>query len=119
MMRRLLGLLVALAVSLAVVGAWRARALPAPSARIAAVPDGVREVHVAYHVHTARSDGTGTPDAIAAAAAEAGLDAVILTDHGDGTRPTDPPRRVAGVLVVDAADISTWGGHYVALGARP
>lgn len=108
-----------LAVLLAAVGAWRARALPVPVPASVAAPDGVREVRVAYHVHTVRSDGTGTPESIAAAAAEAGLDAVILTDHGDGTRVTDPPRRVAGVLVVDAAEISTWGGHYVALGARP
>ena len=36
-----------------------------------------------------RSDGSGTVDAIAAAAARAGLQFIILTDHGDGTRSPD------------------------------
>ena len=45
----------------------------------------------AYHVHSERSDGTGTSDDIAAAAARAGLQFVILTDHGNGTRPPQPP----------------------------
>lgn len=121
-MRRLVGVVVVLVAALAAVGAWRAHALPAPLASSRPTPlvaEGAREVRVAYHVHTNRSDGTGTPESIAAAAAEAGLDAVILTDHGDGTRATDPPRRIGTVLVVDAAEISSWGGHYVALGARP
>jgi len=118
-MRRLAVVVAALAAVLAALGAWRASVLPAPWTASGAPPPAVREVRVAYHVHSNRSDGTGTPAAIAAAAAAAGLDAVILTDHGDGTRTTDPPRRLEGVLVVDAAEISSWGGHYVALGARP
>lgn len=69
----------------------------------------------AYHVHTTRSDGSGTPEAVAAAAARAGLDFVILSDHGDATRPPDPPRLVDGVLVIDAVEISADDGHYVAL----
>ncbi len=52
-----------------------------------------------YHVHTVRSDGSGTPDEVAAAAARAGLHFVILTDHGDGTRPPDPPAYRNGVLM--------------------
>ncbi|MFN7977963.1 MAG: hypothetical protein U0P30_07490 [Vicinamibacterales bacterium] len=121
-MRRFVVVVVLLVAAVAAVGAWRARGLPVPIGSSGAAPpvvEGVREVRVAYPVHTSRSDGTGTPASIAAAAAEAGLDAVILTDHGDGTRATDPPRRIGAVLVVDAAEISTWGGHYVALGARP
>ena len=50
------------------------------------------------------------------AARRAGLDFVILTDHGDGLRAPDPPRYVDGVLVIDAVEISTADGHYVALG---
>ena len=52
----------------------------------------------AYHIHSARSDGTGTIDEIAAAAARAGLQFVILTDHGDGTRAPEPPSYRSGVL---------------------
>ena len=70
----------------------------------------------AYHVHTVRSDGSGTSDEIAAAAASAGLQFVILTDHGDGTRPPDPPRYSDGVLLIDGVELSTTGGHYAVIG---
>jgi hypothetical protein len=70
----------------------------------------------AFHLHTNRSDGSGSPDAIAAATARAGLQFVILTDHGDGTRTPDPPQYRSGVLTIDAVEISTSGGHYIAIG---
>ncbi len=70
----------------------------------------------AYHIHTTRSDGAGTPDEVALAAAKAGLRFAILTDHGDATRPPDPPRYVSNVLLIDAVEISTVEGHVVALG---
>ena len=73
----------------------------------------------AYHVHSTVSDGSGTPDAIARAAVASGLDFVILTDHGDGTRAVQPPRYVDGVLCIDAVEINTTDGHVVALGMRP
>ncbi len=119
-MRRLLLVVAVLAAVFAVAGRWRAVSLPTPYVPSGSLPHAsVREIRTAYHVHTTRSDGTGTPESIADAALKAGLDAVILTDHGDGTRPLQPARRVQGVLLVDAVEISTWGGHYVALGARP
>ena len=74
-----------------------------------------RTVAGAYHVHTTRSDGNGDKAAVAAAAARAGLTFVILTDHGDATRPPDPPEYVQGVLMLDAVEISTDEGHYVAI----
>ena len=67
------------------------------------------------HVHTNRSDGRGTPDEVAAAAARAGLKFVVFTDHGDATRSPDPPAYRSGVLCLDAVEISTTGGHYLAL----
>jgi hypothetical protein len=70
----------------------------------------------AIHVHTIRSDGTGTVDQIAAAAARAGLRFVVLTDHGDGTRPPEPPRYRHGVLCLDGVELSTDEGHYLAVG---
>jgi predicted metal-dependent phosphoesterase TrpH len=69
----------------------------------------------AYHIHSSRSDGSGTVDQIAAAASRAGLKFVILTDHGDGTRPPDAPSYRHGVLCLDAVEISSAGGHVVAL----
>ncbi len=73
-----------------------------------------RTVPGAYHIHTTRSDGVGDRTAVAAAAARAGMRFVILTDHGDATRPPDPPEYINGVLVLDAVEISTDQGHYVA-----
>lgn len=74
-----------------------------------------RTVPGAYHIHTTRSDGHGDRSQIAAAAARAGLAFIILTDHGDGTRPPDPPAYLDGVLVLDGVEISTDDGHYVAI----
>jgi hypothetical protein len=68
------------------------------------------------HVHTNRSDGRSSPDDIAAAAARAGLTFLVFTDHGDGTRAPDPPTYRSGVLCLDGVEISTSGGHYVAVG---
>ncbi len=97
----------------AVGGIWLS--LP-PATRHLTVPADPTTLRGAVHVHTHRSDGTGTPDDVAIAARRAGLDFVVLTDHGDATRAPDPPRYVDGVLVIDAVEISTTGGHYVALG---
>ncbi|HTM02546.1 MAG TPA: CehA/McbA family metallohydrolase [Vicinamibacterales bacterium] len=84
-----------------------------PLAITSNVPAGVRG---AIHIHTRRSDGTGTIDDVAAAAAKAGLKFVVITDHGDGTRQPEPPSYRQGVLCIDAAEISTENGHVVALG---
>ncbi len=77
------------------------------------------DVAVAYHVHTTRSDGTGTREQVARAAVSAGAKVAIVTDHGDARRAADPPAYLDGVLVIDAVEVSSWGGHYVALGAAP
>jgi hypothetical protein len=82
-------------------------------------PDLIRRtVRGAYHVHTSRSDGASDKATIAAAAARAGLKFVIFTDHGDGTAPAEPPAYLSNVLCIDGVEISTNGGHYVALGMR-
>jgi hypothetical protein len=74
-----------------------------------------RTVAGAYHIHSTRSDGHADRSGIAAAAARAGLAFIILTDHGDATRPPDPPAYLEGVLVLDAVEVSTDDGHYVAI----
>lgn len=74
-----------------------------------------RTVRGAYHVHTTRSDGSEDRASIAAAAARVGLHFIIFTDHGDGTRPPLPPEYVNGVLCLDGVEVSTNGGHYVAI----
>ena len=89
--------------------------LPARSGRLTLAPDPL-VARGAIHVHTVRSDGAGTPERVAGAAHRAGLDFVVLTDHGDATRTPDPPRYVEGVLLIDAVEISTEDGHLLALG---
>jgi hypothetical protein len=39
----------------------------------------------------------------------------VFTDHGDGMRKPDPPQYRSGVFCLDGVEISTSGGHYVAL----
>jgi hypothetical protein len=92
-----------------------------PARTVLAVPAWQSPTVVAgvFHVHSVRSDGTGTVGEIAAAAARAGLKFLILTDHGNGTRAPDPPSYRSDVLSIDAVEISTDGGHYVALGLGP
>ena len=89
--------------------------LPAPPLELPAAPSGPT-VRGSFHVHTNRSDGSGSADDVAAAAARAGLNFIILTDHGDGTRKPDAPRYRDGVLVIDAVELSTQAGHYIAIG---
>ncbi len=83
------------------------------------LPSGGRpagDVRGVVHIHTRRSDGGGTVDDVARAAARAGLGFVVLTDHGDGTRRPDPPAYLHGVLVIDAVEVTTFDGHVLALG---
>ncbi len=106
---------------LAVLAAVTPQLLPAPSAATPAPhwPANGMTVRGAYHVHSTVSDGTGSIDEIAAAASRAGLQFVILTDHGDGTRAPGPPSYRSGVLCIEAVEVNTTGGHLVALGAGP
>ena len=90
--------------------------LPPPTERTAALPSNV--ARGAFHIHSNRSDGSGTADSIAEAAASAGLQFVILTDHGDATRPPDPPAYRHGVLVIDGVELNTSGGHLATVGMR-
>lgn len=108
-MRRLLLILLA---ALAALTAW----LLPPRAPDLPLPAGDTPVRGIVHVHSRRSDGSGTVEAIASAAARAGLQFVVFTDHGDGTRQPDPPVFRSGVLCIDAVEVSTFGGHVVGIG---
>jgi hypothetical protein len=90
-----------------------------PPKRIALPPRPDGTVSGILHVHTNRSDGLGAPDEIAAAAARAGLKFVVFTDHGDATRRSDLPAYRSGVLCLDGVEISTTGGHYIAIDMPP
>jgi len=103
---------------LAAVFLWLIATLPPRPAPASGTVDETirrRTVAGAFHVHSTRSDGAGDREAIARAAARAGLRFVVITDHGNGTRQPDAPAYVHGVLCIDAVEISTNGGHYIAL----
>lgn len=114
MTRRAGRALVALAAAAAVLVAVAYLLAPLPARRVAA-PAQPAPLRGALHVHTDRSDGSGSLNEVAAAAARADLDFLILADHGDGTRLPEPAGYRAGVLLIDALEISTDGGHLVAL----
>ena len=90
--------------------------LPPAASVTAPLAGGTPAVRGAYHIHSDRSDGSGSVDEIAAAARRAGLGFIILTDHGDGTRPPAVPQYRHGVLVIDAVELNTGAGHLVAVG---
>ena len=82
-----------------------------PNARDPAFVKGV------YHIHSLFSDGLGDKTEIAAAAADLGLDFVILTDHGrpnpDSAAATS---RIKGALVIGGSELTVRGGHLAAAG---
>ncbi len=60
------------------------------------------------HVHTIRSDGSSSPEDVVLAAAQAGLDAIAVSDHDTFSaisRAQDAGERL-GVKIVPAAEIS-------------
>ena len=92
---------------------WVRVTLPPQRLTLAKAGDGT--IAGLLHIHTNRSDGLSSPDDVAAAAARAGLKFIVFTDHGDATRTPDPPQYRAGVLCLDGVEISTNGGHYIAI----
>ena len=117
MTRRLLYILSATALVAAAFGIPRFRPAPTLTVDAPSWQPAQRHLRAAYHVHSMQSDGSGSVEAIAQAAASSGLDVVILTDHGDGTR-VPAPRYLHGVLCIEAVEINTADGHVVALGMR-
>ncbi|NOK21515.1 PHP domain-containing protein [Corallococcus carmarthensis] len=83
---------------------------------VAPVPNAKPWIRGAYHVHTTRSDGNGTPAKVAQAAKAAGLDFVVLTDHNDFNPPA--ATWVDGVLLIPGVELSTSAGHLAAFGMQ-
>jgi len=68
------------------------------------------------HVHSVYSDGTGTVEEIARTADRQGLDFLILTDHNTlRSKAEGKEGRHDRTLVLIGDEISTAGGHYLAL----
>lgn len=83
--------------------------------QVARVPGG-QEIEGVYHIHSTLSDGHADVDTIARKAAAAGLDFIILTDHGSpNLRSLESQGKKSGVLVLAGSELSVSRGHLVAL----
>ncbi|HYD40475.1 MAG TPA: PHP domain-containing protein [Anaeromyxobacter sp.] len=109
MLRRLASVL-----ALAAAVGYGAFGVRAAGARVRPVPTAPDELRGAWHVHTTRSDGRGTLREVVAAARDAGLSFLVVTDH-NVIAPEEQGWH-DGVLVVQGVEISTRHGHVVALG---
>ncbi len=70
-----------------------------------------------YHVHSLHSDGRGDPGQIAAAAARAGAQFVILTDHGRPNEQSVAATAWLGeTLLVGGSELAVSEGHLAACG---
>jgi PHP domain len=75
------------------------------------------DVPCVIHVHSTYSDGTASVGEIVAAAAAAGADAVLLTDHDSlAARRDGWQGRHDGVCVLVGTEVSPKQGHYLAFG---
>ena len=77
--------------------------------------DGFVRVPAVFHVHTTLSDGGGTPEEVIAAAREAGVAVLGITDHNNvDAKPFEGYRD--GVLVLVGSELSTPAGHVLGVG---
>lgn len=75
------------------------------------------DVSCIVHVHSTYSDGTATVAELLADAANAGADALLLTDHDTlGAKRDGWDGRHDGVLLVVGVEVSPRGGHFLAFG---
>jgi hypothetical protein len=90
---------------------------PAPFVRpTAAVHDPYEDRTGVIHIHTVYSDGAGTFEDVARVANSQRLDYLIVTDHNTLQPLRDGKQGWHGMtLVLAGTEISTRGGHYLAL----
>lgn len=79
-----------------------------------------QEIEGVYHIHTILSDGRKSSEKIAKLAAQASLDFIILTDHGNPNYESLGSQGwKEGVLVVAGSELSVSRGHLVGLNFNP
>ena len=95
---------------------WRIVAWHPLSVPDTAVTDRFVRVSGVAHIHTIHSDGGGTVVDIESAAAAAGLDFVIVTDHNSLAAKPREGYGDTGVLTIVGTEISNHEGHLLAVG---
>jgi len=89
------------------------RSTPGPAVSPA---EPAREAEGVYHIHTRYSDGRKTAGQVARIAAEAGLDFIILTDHGKPNSASLASQGWKdGLLVLAGSELSVSRGHLIGL----
>ncbi|MFC7464939.1 CehA/McbA family metallohydrolase [Brachybacterium sp. GCM10030252] len=69
------------------------------------------------HLHTVHSDGKYTPEQVATAAREAGLDFIVSTDHNTtSSHGVWGPLAGDDLLILTGEEVTTRHGHWLALG---
>lgn len=84
-----------------------------------AMDDRYQDVTGIIHIHTRYSDGAGTVEEVARIANQQHLDYLVFTDHNT-LKPLDDGKQgwYGMTLVLVGEEISTPGGHYLALNVR-
>jgi hypothetical protein len=95
---------------------------PATGARMprSAASSGQRWIPCDLHSHTMHSDGADEIATVAKAAGQAGIEALFVTDHNtDSHHPyLAAAGEAAGVTLLPGEEVTTYGGHFNALGIR-
>ena len=94
---------------------WQPLPIPDPEGDLRRDLAAGRQVSGIVHVHTSYSDGGGGIGDVAAAASDAGLDFVIVTDHNTFAAK-ELEGYVDGVLVIVGTEVSTKTGHVLGVG---
>src|SRR4051794_22798332 len=96
---------------------WNGRTPTVSGLSMAAMPEAY-DLTCVIHLHSTHSDGTGTVPQIARAAAKAGVDVVLLTDHDTlAAKHRGEEGWYGPVLLLVGEEISPTGGnHYLAFG---
>ena len=70
----------------------------------------------AIHIHTRASDGSGTVEEVMAAAQEANLSFIAITDHNVAVTENDLAEDPPDLPIISGEELGTTAGHFLALG---
>jgi hypothetical protein len=70
----------------------------------------------AVHIHTSASDGSGTVSEVMAAARQADLSFLVITDHNVAITAQDMADDPPDLPIISGEELSTTSGHFLALG---
>ena len=84
-----------------------------------AAPSAAGERIGAVHIHTRASDGSGTVPEVMAAARQADLSFLAITDHNVAMTSKDIAADPPDLPIISGEELSTSAGHFLALGIPP